>query len=268
MMAGARVAGGLGLYVRPGGNMTESRSKLTRILRTLRPRSVRVTLIALLLVMIIPHLVVEALHYQGLFEARRAEELQANLELARSVGASFDAYTRDILREEMAIGFALTVFQPQSPERVNRLLSTSTQESPAIRHFGWVGPDGRVVASSDQQAAGMDVRDRPYYAEILAGKESFVSDLFLGHPLNPTELFFLIAHAIRDGNGVLQGIVVASVDPARLDEVLTVQRAEQGAIVLADRQGRAVYRYPEIEMTWEQRNWGTGQPDRPTSPGL
>ena len=53
----------------------------------------------------------------------------------------------------------------------------------------------------------------------------------------------------------LLGIVLATVDPERLDDVLAVKWRSKSSISLIDRKGMMVYQYPHIALTWEQRKW-------------
>ncbi|HKZ50516.1 MAG TPA: ATP-binding protein, partial [Dehalococcoidia bacterium] len=121
-----------------------------------------------------------------------------------------------------------------------------------VSAFSWIGLQGRIVASSDPQAVGMDVGDSDYYRETIAGREWVIGDLFQGQ-LSGKPLF-IIARGIHDDSGALQGIVGAMVDPERLGKILSIDRAGQAPIGVIDRQGRLVYRYPEVEWSWEQRN--------------
>ena len=221
--------------------------------------SIRHTLLLLLVVTLIPVLLIKAgIHYSR-FQERTAQELQANLELARSVAATFDRYIRDIGREELAIGLALTSLQPFSIEQLNEFLSASARENPSVRHYGWVNPQGRVIAASKPEAIGLEVGDLPYFREVVEGREWVVSDLFW-IPSEPGEPVFVVARGIRNQEGALRGIVIAVVEAELLGEVLRVERAGQASDMVIDRQGRIVYRYPEVKMTWEKRSLPDAQP--------
>lgn len=224
----------------------------------LAPRSVRATLLFLLFVVLIPVLLLQAGLYYQRFEIRYRRELEANLELARAVAATFDAFLQDVLHQESAIGLALTLPRTLSTTEINQFLWANAQEYPAIRDFHWVDSQGRVVASSSPITLGLDLSDRPFIREIQAGREQVLSDLLQVRPTG--EASFIIARGIRDEGGRLQGIVVAAVEPQRLDEVLAIPRAGQGAIAIIDRRGWGVYRYPEIEWSWEERNGIATQP--------
>ena len=97
--------------------------------RRLLPRSTRGMLLFILLVVIVPVLLVETGTYLVRFDQRRAEELRANLELARSEAANFEAYVRDVLLQELAIGLALTVLPPSTAEQRNQFLAETASAS-------------------------------------------------------------------------------------------------------------------------------------------
>ena len=71
-------------------------------------RSIRKRLILLLLFVLIPVSGIQAYFYYQSFQARRASELQANLEIARAIGKTFERFVKDVLHQELAIGLALT----------------------------------------------------------------------------------------------------------------------------------------------------------------
>ena len=127
------------------------------------------------------------------------------------------------------------------------------KELVAVQRLSWVDPNGHALASSLPIASGLSIADREYFQEILSGREWVVGDLILAK----TELLplFTVCRAIRDEKGALLGIVLATVDPERLDDVLAVKRRSKSSISLIDRKGMMVYRYPHIAQTWEQRKW-------------
>jgi signal transduction histidine kinase len=223
------------------------------------PHSIRGILALVLALIVIPALLVQGLIYYSRFETRRAEEYRANLEVARSVAIAFDMFVRDLLHQQLTVGQALYLVGDRlTPEETQSLLATSASEYAAIDYYSWTAPSGRVLASSQPDAVGFDVSVRPYFQEIVAGRPWVVSDLFLGGRTG--EATFVVARGIRDSRGNLQGIVSAAVDPRRLGAVMAVPRDHQGAVSIVDRQGRGVYRYPELDWAWEQRNWIETQP--------
>jgi signal transduction histidine kinase len=237
---------------------TSARPRSTRLSR-LAPSSVPGTLTLLLLLIVVPALVVQGLIYVSRLETRTQKEYQANLEVARAVAAAFESFIRDILHQQLAVGRALAMAGDRLPaEETQWLLAASAREYPAIVFYNWLDPEGRVIASSQLDAVGLEFADRAYVQEVIQGRQWMVSDLLQGRLTGNAT--FVVARAIRDPRGELQGIMTAAVDPRLLGVVLSIPRDEQGAVSIIDRQGRGVYRYPEVDWTWEQRDWAATQP--------
>jgi PAS domain-containing protein len=135
----------------------------------------------------------------------------------------------------------------------SRILFENQAANQAIWHFFWDSPAGIVTAATRSQFIGMDVSDREYYREIVAGKEWVVSDLLLSKTTRQPS--FTISRGIRNERGELLGIIVAGILPAKLDRVLAVERPGDAGVSLLDSKGMHVYRYPAAQYTWEQRNW-------------
>ena len=172
--------------------------------------------------------------------------------MAKAVAVTFEEYLQDVLHQELAIGLAFTSPKALSPEQGNQYLAINARDYPTVRDFEWVGRQGMVLDSSQAGAVGVDVSDRPYFQEIVAGREWDVSDLLL-EPVTG-EPSFTIARGIRDSRGTLQGLVITIVDTPHLGRVFRLDQGGQGAFDIIDSLGRLVYRHPEIALLWEQRN--------------
>jgi len=144
--------------------------RLSRGIGRLLPRSIGGRLALLLLVVLVPEVAIEVGHYYNVFSERRERELQANLEMARSVAITFDTYTQNILQHESTLGVVLAPPGSLTTQQMNRLLAASAQEYPWVNSFSWMGLQGRIVASSDPQAVGMDAGDSDYYRQAIAGR--------------------------------------------------------------------------------------------------
>lgn len=72
---------------------------------------------------------------------------------------------------------------------------------------------------------------------------------------------FAIARGMRDQAGRLQGIIVATADVERVGDAFAVARAPGAVVALIDRQGRLVYRFPTIELGWEERSAYADRPE-------
>ncbi|MBI4317308.1 MAG: HAMP domain-containing protein [Chloroflexi bacterium] len=226
---------------------------------TLSLRSVQGTLLLLLLNILIPVLLYQVgAHYRTL-QMRRDQELQANLEMARSTAATFGDFIQDVLHQELAIGLSLASLQPSPLEQADLILTASAEQSRAVREVSLLDPQGRIVASSRPEAVGEKMGDQAYFRQIVQGRGWVVSELL--RPPAGGDPSLMVAQGIRDDRGNLQGVVGTTVDAQRLGEVLKMKPVDPGAISIADGRGWLVYRYPEHRVDWEERNLQLSQPD-------
>jgi PAS domain S-box-containing protein len=223
-----------------------------------RGRSIQGRLVLLLLFVFIPLLVIEAYMFYERFKAERDDELQANLEVARSVAKTFESFVQDVLHQELAIGLAITSSQPMTSEDIARLLKTH-QDYAAVREFSWVSPEGVFLYSSNPSLIGANNSDRTYFSDIAHGREWTVGELILSRATG--EPVFTISRGIRDDKGALLGVVVGAVIPEKLDALLSLERGKGGSVTLIDNKGMLVYRHPAIKVSWEERNWLKDRPD-------
>jgi hypothetical protein len=184
---------------------------------------------------------------------RKANELQANLEVARAVGRAFDAFVKDVFHQELAIGIASNASPPLSTNDMQLFLDACLKDNPTLRSFNYVGPDGHILISTNPKAMGMDVSDWPSFQQIVSGREWVVSDLIIskldGQPV------FSICRGIRDKRQNLLGVVLAVILPDRLDSALAIERSHEGGVSLMDSKGMLVYRFPHVQVSWRDRNW-------------
>ena len=210
-------------------------------------------LLLLLSVVLVPLLLVQGFTYYQWFQERKEAETRANLELARTVAKTFDAFVKEVLQTELAIGMAATASPAPLLNDLRNILAQATKANPALRNFSWVSPEGRILASGNPRIEKVDISKTDNYAKICSGREWVVGDLIAsqvtGKPV------FTISRGIRDSKGNLLGIVGTVVLPDRLKEVLLVERSKDAGVSLVDSKGVHVYRYPAMEFTSEQSNW-------------
>ncbi len=212
----------------------------------------------LLLAILIPLLLIQTLIYYDRFKSKKNEEIRANTEIARAVGNTFEAFIYEILNHELIIGLSATATPPLAAQELTRILIRSTETNPVISSFSWVSPHGLILSSSHTEWVGSQLADRPYFQDILTGREWVVSDLLLSWA-NQGPLFTIV-RGIRDKKGRLLGIVLAAIAPENLGHVLALKRSKGADICIFDRNGMLVYRQPEIGLTWEERNWLDSDP--------
>jgi PAS domain S-box-containing protein len=207
----------------------------------------------LLLIVFIPLFLIQAFTYYKWFNMREETEMQSNLELARTVGKTFESFIHDVLSNEIIIGLAATVPPVPSKHDLRGILAHVVKEREAFRDYAWVSPDGKILVSSNPASDNADISRRDYYSRIVAGEKWVVSDIITSNQTGKP--IFTISRGIRDSRGNLLGIVVAAILPEKLDHALSVERSKGAGISLIDSKGMHVYRYPTTQYTAEQLNW-------------
>ena len=221
--------------------------------------STRKILFLLLLVVLVPVLLVQASIYYTWFRERRAQQDEANLEVARAAAVAFDSYIDDVRHIEFALGRSLITPPPSSTQEMNLLLSDSAAKYRAILSFCWISAQGTVIASSIPAEVGTHVGDRPCFRNTFTKPGGwFISNVT--HSPDHKDEFFTFSQVIRDHGGSVRGLIATKIMPAMLASELRVRRAPGGAILIVDSSGWLVYRDPPLSIEWSQRNWGQKYP--------
>jgi PAS domain S-box-containing protein len=222
------------------------------IIHRLLPRSLRGLAITLMLVILLPALMVQGFFGYRTYQQQIAREKLANLEAARAAGQLFEAYVRDIGRQLAALGRTVIELGPANPA-ASEFLTERQRDYTSVVDITWLSPEGVALASSRPAVIGQSFTDRRYFQLALQQEQWVLGDLlrhrFTGEPA------FMVARAIRDGQGEVLGVMVAVVKVEALSHsVFDVPRPLQGTILLFDREGRLVYRGPGPEISWAQRD--------------
>ncbi|MFT3916181.1 MAG: sensor histidine kinase [Anaeromyxobacteraceae bacterium] len=222
------------------------------------PRTIRSRLLLLALAWAVPMAVTSIAAGLWASRARLEAEEASNLDLARAAASSFQAYV-DGLGDEAAILGAAASQQGVDREATRRLLARAAGKRPAVRWFLWADAAGKVIAASDPRAVGIDVSDRDYFRAIQAGAERALGGITPsrvdGQPV------FGLAIAIRDERGALDHLVVAVVEPDRLDQrALAGLRPRQATVSVIDGNGRLVHRTALQHGGWSHRQVPVSMP--------
>ena len=193
----------------------------------------------LVAVVILPLLVVQAGVYITWYYTRWTEEEQSRLTAAYAVGMAMDAFVRDVLRQEAAIGAALVSLSPSAHD-ADEFLASAQREYPSVQSWNWIGPDGKAIASSDTKGVGVDYSDREYFRKLRSVEEKwFVSDILKDRVRsNPT---FVIARAIRRLDDTLVGVVSATIAVRDFGIQIMEEHEALGTVTVFDRRGVLVY---------------------------
>jgi PAS domain S-box-containing protein len=216
-------------------------------------KGIRGRLFMLLIIVLVPVLLVEAVIYYQRYETRKAEELQVNLELARSVSRLFEAFLADIFHTQLAIGLAAKASPPLSNDSLLMMLKAAEGTNPVLRSYSWMTPDGVNTVSTNPKIVGRKATFPEQFSRIRAGEECAVTPVFVSSYSG--DRVFTVFRGIRDEKGKVLGVVACTVVVDKLDHLMAIKRSRGAGISLIDNKGVHVYRHPRSEYTEEQRNW-------------
>ncbi len=209
------------------------------------PHRLRTLLLVLLLVTLLPGLVVQSAVFVTWCRTLSQSEIEANLELARSVASLFSDFVQEVRRESTSLAASLVRMNPLNVKEAEWMLANCKAEHPPVRAFHWIAPDGSILASSDPKMTGQRLDAGQFFRPILEGQDFILSNRLEGMGLG--EPFFVIASGERSPDRTLQGVLAAVVTDAQLSSVFEpIARSEGSAITLFDREGQRVFRHPDI----------------------
>ncbi len=210
----------------------------------------RAALMLLVLVVLMPLLVVQAGIYAAWYHSQWSEQRTATMETAREAASTFQAYVTDVLRQESAIGAALTGPHQYSPQEAADLLTAAGRQYHSIRSWNWTNVSGKIVASTQSKLIGVDMSDQEFFHELRGGRSSWISNLHKDP--NGGEHVFVIAQRIDDDNHEFVGTLMAAVDAAGLGErAVALYHTVGEAVALFDGHGDLVYNSQEPERLFQ-----------------
>lgn len=212
-------------------------------------------LLRLVLVVLIPLLLVEAALCVALYRTRLTEEKQATLSMARTVATQFDGNIQDVRRQEWAIGQTLSGLRPGKDryKEANVCLAENCREFPTVSAWHWVNREGKIVASSNPAAIGLDVSDRDYFRKARDGGTWAISNLLTDRTTRTRA--FIIARAINDRSGSPIGVIAASINSDKFNAKLLADcQIREGTADIFDSAGVLIYSNDRAEeMSKKQR---------------
>jgi PAS domain S-box-containing protein len=238
-----------------GGWTASGRRRRPTRLRTwaarVLPGGIRERLFLLIALTLLPLLLLQGWIYYQHYATRRNEAVRTELEVAREVAAIFLSHIHGIRRQLDTIGGLILISPPLY--QTEYLFADMIAQYPAVRTVNWVSPEGIILMSTLPEGIGRDLSIRPYIQQIMAGRPWAIGDLTQSGAIvdDPT---VAMGVAVRDERGELRGMVVASLEPTRLDELALIRSRYADRIwTVFDRRGQLVYQNPPVPLTWEQR---------------
>jgi diguanylate cyclase (GGDEF)-like protein len=207
---------------------------------------------------------------QAGYDATRAAAYTQTRSFARAMSAHIASEVRlvdlSLLRSADALG-ALDSAALRNPARVQRVLALSASVVDANFWIQFVDPRGLgVVASNALPIGGVAYADRQYFQTSASRCDA---GLYVGGPeigrVSKRKLFFL-SRPVCTPDGVLVGVVVASVDAEAIAAVFDGALLQPTlSITLLHAEGRVIARAPLFERAFAQdirasdfyRNWQT-----------
>ena len=211
-------------------------------------------LFLLLLIVLVPVLLIAGYVTFERVQESKAEAFQSNLELARAVARTFDAFVADVLHTEIVIGRAATASPPPSDETLVKILQEAEAANPIVKSFNWISPEGIHLATTNPELKKKKFGKSGVIRRIREeGLDWNVSPTFIS-PVTG-EKIFLVSKAIRDTDRNLLGVVSCTVIADRLDALLSISRSRDAGFSLFDSAGVHVYRHPASDYIPQQSNW-------------
>jgi diguanylate cyclase (GGDEF)-like protein len=200
--------------------------------------SIRARLIVLAILVIAP-LILERVH--GLEQARANRTESAHTEVIDLARHGVEAQ-RDIIysvRALLQIVSRVYAKVPLDSPSCSQYITDLTANIPWIRDLSIASTDGRLKCSTDPQAVGLNVSDRPHFQSALNSREFALSD-YLINRLNQVPSL-VATFPIITADGSINGVVLAVINLQWIGDLAATAAAHSGASVfLLDSSGTLI----------------------------
>jgi len=219
------------------------------------PRSVRFSLVLLILLAIIP--VAGLVVHQNLRERQDATD-RAIGDSERLVQSYVNSQKR--LVDNARLFLDILAQFPQARRRgpeCSTFMADLQRRFPAYGSFSTIGLDGYIYCSSLPLARPVNVSDRGYFRQAVQTRRFAIGDFTIGRVSGRPVV--VLAHPMFDSSGHVLGVVAAAINVAWLSRDFAQADFPEGAtLTVLDRSGTILDRYPDPE-TWV----GKSAPDSP-----
>ena len=207
--------------------------------------SIRLRLIALVLVSVLPSLGV--ITYSGVKLERQAVENAADeaLDLIVNLAATHQQTVESTRQLVMTLSKLPEVRSKDVPA-CSRLLAELLKQNRTYANILIADARGLIYASATSYSLGRSVSGRKYFLDAAASGEfsagEYVIGLMVKHPV------FHFAYPILGAGGTFEGVVIAAVDLSRYGDLFQVPRLPAGSsMVVSDHRGIRLFGYPGLE---------------------
>jgi signal transduction histidine kinase len=210
---------------------------------TVRWKSLRVRLLAIVAVSVVPAFVL--IVYTGFEQRREAVTVaqQAAVRLARLAASEQGrrlAGTRDLL---VALS-RLPEVRRRDGAACRAIFADLLRQYDLYLNFGAIDERGRLFCSALPAPDAVDLSDRAYFQRAVATRGFAVGDFQVGRVTGKTSLN--VAHPLLGDSGAVEGVVFAAVDLGWLRQLVRDARLPDGStLTVIDRYGTVLVRYPD-----------------------
>jgi diguanylate cyclase (GGDEF)-like protein len=191
--------------------------------------SIRARLLVLALIAIAP-LMIERVH--GLEEARAIRTERANhdvIDLARR-GAESQRQIIYSVRSLLQIVSRVYAKMPLDSGNCNQYLADLTTNIPWIRDLSVATSDGRIKCSTQQNALGLNISDRPYFQTALSARDFALSDYMINRTNDVPSV--VATYPLINEDGSVGGVVLGVINLQWIGDLAAAAAQHSGAAVL------------------------------------
>jgi GGDEF domain-containing protein len=223
------------------------------IARTKRALSIRARLMILAIIAIVP-LVLERIHNE---QSDRADRVEVAYKQALGLAQRAAAAQNDVIVSARAFLTVLAgthIVTATSEPSCGQLLKKLAEPERWIKALSVANRAGRIVCSSNAEAVGLDISERPHFMNALKSGAFVVGDYFMGtRDKSP-----LISAALpqRNADGSIESIVLTTLDLNWIGQIAGALAVRHGSIMLlVDGKGTVLAHEPQ-PADWVGRRLG------------
>ena len=219
---------------------------LSRLNRTVGPRSLRVRLMGVVLASL-------ALPLAGViyfFDQQLDQRLNTARELAHHLTEDGVERQRDLIGEARNLLGVLSLvpaIRDATPDNTDACVATL---APMPRQHRWTtgvwvtDAVGNLICDTTGPGAGISLRERAYFQKALETKSFVLSDFVIGKR-SAKPLILAVQPILEDGK--IQRVMGVAIDLAWLTDLVKVTKQDDARIVVLDRHGSLIARQPDPE---------------------
>ena len=213
--------------------------------------SIRVKLMILTLITLVPLITLQIFNINKNYQRSSEQKLEASMELAYAVSASFYNYIEELWIQESIMGEHIASNIDDTHEIQLYLDNIVSNDRNNIQRLSWVSPEGIIIASTRSYIIGISVAERNYYKRINAGQDMVISDLVESY--GDSAMVVPVVRGFRK-DGELIGMLSYSVSVDRLVSNIPGLKLNSGDILsLIDRNGRVVFNSQDNNQSFSER---------------